>query len=79
MTSARQKKNRNSRRTPIAISTKRNSIGSTLLVTSVNTLSTASATQVQKASLFDQSSDLTTLPSKNHASLEEQLNQHKNY
>ena len=51
MTSARQNKNRNSKWTPTATSTKRNSSGSTPLVTSVNTPSTPSATPVQQASL----------------------------
>ena len=46
-----------------------------LLVTSVNTPSTASATPVQQASHVDQISDLPTLPNKNNASLEEQLKQ----
>ena len=75
MTSSRQNKNRNSRRTPIATSTKRNFTGSMRLATSVNTPSTASATSVQQASLVDQISDLPTLPNKNNASLEEQLKQ----
>ena len=75
MTSARQNKNRNSRRTPTATSTKRNSIGSTPLATSVNTPSTASTTPVQQASLVDQSSDLPTLPNKINTSLEQQLKQ----
>ena len=74
MTPSRQNKNRNSRRTPTATSTKRNFTGSTLLATSVNTASTASATPVQQASHVDQISDLPTLPNKN-ASLEEQLKQ----
>ena len=74
MTPSRQNKNGNSRRTPTATSTKRNFTGSTLLVTSVNTASTASATPVQQASHVDQISDLPTLPNKN-ASLEEQLKQ----
>ena len=74
MTSSRQNKNRNSRRTPTATSTKRNLTGSMLLATSVNTPSTASATPVQQASHVDQISDLPTLPNKN-ASLEEQLKQ----
>ena len=74
MTSSRQNKNRNSRRTPTATSTKRNFTGSMLLVTSINTPSTASATPVQQASHVDQISDLPTLPNKN-ASLEEQLKQ----
>ena len=74
MTSSRQNKNENSRRTPTATSTKRNFTGSTLLATSVNTASTASATPVQQASHVDQISDLPTLPNKN-ASLEEQLKQ----
>ena len=65
MTSSRQNKNSNSRRTPTATSTKRNFTGSTLLVTSVNTPSTASATPVQQASHVDQISDLPTLPNKN--------------
>ena len=76
MTSSRQNKNENSRRTPTATSTKRNFTGSTLLATSVNTASTASATPVQQASHVDQISDLPTLPNKN-ASLEEQLKQHQ--
>ena len=46
-----------------------------LLVTSINTPSTASATPVQQASHVDQISDLPTLPNKNNASLEEQLKQ----
>ena len=75
MTSSRQNKNRNSRRTPTATSTKRNFTGSMLLVTSINTPSTASATPVQQASHVDQISDLPTLPNKNNASLEEQLKQ----
>ena len=75
MTSARQNKNRNSRQTPTATLTKRNSIGSMLLVTLVNTTSTASATPVQQALLLDQSSGLSTLPNKNNASLEEELKQ----
>ena len=74
MTSSRQNKNRNSRRTNTATSTKRNFTGSMLLATSVNTASTASATPVQEASNVDQSSDLPTLPNKN-ASLEQQLKQ----
>ena len=74
MTSSRQNKNRNSRRTPTATSNKRNFTGSTLLATPVNTASTASATPVQQASHVDQISDLPTLPNKN-ASLEEQLKQ----
>ena len=74
MTSSRQNKNRNSRRTPTATSTKRNFTGSMLLATSINTPSTASATPVQQASHVDQISDLPTLPNKN-ASLEEQLKQ----
>ena len=74
MTSSRQNKNRNSRRTPTATSNKRNFTGSTLLTTPVNTASTASATPVQQASHVDQISDLPTLPNKN-ASLEEQLKQ----
>ena len=74
MTSSRQNKNRNSRRTPTATSNKRNFTGSTLLATPVNTTSTASATPVQQASHVDQISDLPTLPNKN-ASLEEQLKQ----
>ena len=65
MTSSRQNKNSNSRLTPTATSTKRNFTGSTLLVTSVNTPSTASATPVQQASHVDQISDLPTLPNKN--------------
>ena len=75
MTSSRQNKNRNSRRTPTATSNKRNFTGSTLLATPVNTASTASATPVQQASHVDQISDLPTLPNKNNASLEEQLKQ----
>ena len=75
MTSSRQNKNRNSRRTPTATSTKRNFTGSMLLVTSINTPSTASATPVQQASHVDQISDLPTLPNKNNASLEEELKQ----
>ena len=75
MTSARQNKNKNSRRTPAATSTKRNFFGFILLATLVNTHSTASATPVQQASLVDQSSDLPTLPNKNNAPLEEQLKQ----
>ena len=75
MTSSRQNKNRNSRRAPIATSTKRNFTGSMRLATSVNTPSTASAMSVQQASLVDQISDLPTLPNKNNASLEEQLKQ----
>ena len=75
MTSSRQNKNRNSRRTPTATSTKRNFTGSMLLATSINTPSTASATPVQQASHVDQISDLPTLPNKNNASLEEQLKQ----
>ena len=75
MTSSRQNKNRNSRRTPTATSTKRNLTGSMLLATSINTPSTASATPVQQASHVDQISDLPTLPNKNNASLEEQLKQ----
>ena len=74
MTSSRQNKNRNSRRTPTATSTKRNLTGSMPLATSINTPSTASATPVQQASHVDQISDLPTLPNKN-ASLEEQLKQ----
>ena len=74
MTSSRQNKNRNSRRTPTATSNKRNFTGSMLLATPVNTASTASATPVQQASHVDQISDLPTLPNKN-ASLEEQLKQ----
>ena len=75
MTSSRQNKNRNSRRTPTATSTKRNFTGSMLLVTSINTPSTASATPVQQASHVDQISDLPTLPNESNASLEEQLKQ----
>ena len=75
MTSSRQNKDRNSRRAPIATSTKRNFTGSMPLSTSVNTPSTASATPVQQASLVDQISDLPTLPNKSNASLEEQLKQ----
>ena len=75
MTSSRQNKNRCSRQTPTATSTKRNSTGSTPLATSVNTPSTASATPVQQASHVDQISDLPTLLNKNNASLEEQLKQ----
>ena len=75
MTSSRQNKNRNSRQTLAATSTKRNFTGSTLLATSVNTPSTASATPVQQASHVDQISNLPTLPNKNNASLEEQLKQ----
>ena len=75
MTSPRQNKNRNPRQIPTATSTKRNSTGSMLLVTSVNTPSTASATPVQQASHVDQISDLPTLPNKNNALLEEQLKQ----
>ena len=75
MTSSRQNKNRNSRRTPTATSTKRNLTGSMLLATSVNTPSTASATPVQQASHVDQISDLPTLPNENNAWLEEQLKQ----
>ena len=74
MTSSRQNKNRNSRRTPTATSNKRNFTGSMLLATPVNTASTASATPVQQASHVDQISDLPTLPNEN-ASLEEQLKQ----
>ena len=75
MASSRQNKNRNSRRTPTATSTKRNFTGSMLLVTSINTPSTASATPVQQASHVDQISDWPTLPNKNNASLKEQLKQ----
>ena len=75
MTSSRQNKHRNSRRAPIATSTKRNFTGSMPLSTSVNTPSTASAMPVQQASLVDQISDLPTLPNKSNASLEEQLKQ----
>ena len=75
MTSSRQNKNRNSRLTPTATSTKRNFTGSTPLATSVNTPSTASATPVQQVSHVDQISDLPTLHNKNNASLEEQLKQ----
>ena len=74
MASSRQSKSRNSKQTPAATSTKRNSTGSTSLATSVNTPSTASVTPVQQASHVDQISDLPTLPNKN-ASLEEQLKQ----
>ena len=75
MTSPRQNKNRNPRQTPTATSSKRNSTGSMLLVTSVNTPSTASATPVQQVSHVDQISDLLTLPNKNNALFEEQLKQ----
>ena len=75
MTSSRQNKNRSSRQTPTATSTKRNSIGPMPLATSVNTPSTASATPVQQASYVDQISDLPTWPNKNNVSLEEQLKQ----
>ena len=75
MTSPRQNKNRNPRQIPTATSTIRNSTGSMLLVTSVNTPSTASATPVQQASHVHQISDLPTLPNKNNALLEEQLKQ----
>ena len=75
MTSARQNKNRNSSQTPTATSTKRNSIRSKWLVTSVNTPPIASATPVQQASLVDMSSDLSTLPNKNNSSLEQHLKQ----
>ena len=75
MTSSRQNKNRNSRRTPTATSTKRNFTGSTPLATSVNTPSTSSGTPVQQASHVAQISDLPTLPNENNASLEEQLKQ----
>ena len=74
MASSRQSKSRNSKQTPAATSTKRNSTGSTSPATSVNTPSTASVTPVQQASHVDQISDLPTLPNKN-ASLEEQLKQ----
>ena len=70
------KKKTNSKWTPTATSTKRNSIGSMLLATSINTPSTASATPVQQTSLVGQSSDLPTLPNKN-PSLEEQLEEQK--
>ena len=74
MTSARQNKGWNSRRNL----TKRNTIGSVPLATSVNTSSTASAISVQQASPVDQSSELpATLPNKNNASLEEQIKQHQ--
>ena len=75
MASSRQSKSRNSKQTPAATSTKRNSTGSTSLATSVNTPSTASVTPVHQASHVDQISDLPTLPNKNNASLEEQLKQ----
>ena len=75
MTSSRQNKNRNSRQTRTATSTKRNISGSTPLVTSVNTPSTASATPVQQASHVDKIFYLPTLPNKNNVSLEEQLKQ----
>ena len=75
MPSSRQNKNRNSRQTPTATFTKKNSMWSTSLATLVNTPSTASATPVQQASHVDQISDLPTLPNKNNASLEEQLKQ----
>ena len=75
MTSSRQNKNRNSRSTPTATSTKRNVTGSTPPATSVNTPSTASATPVQQVSHVDQISDLPTLPNKNNASLEQQKQQ----
>ena len=75
MTSSRQNKHRNSRRAPIATSNKRNFTGSMPLSTSVNTPSTASTMPVQQASLVDQISDLSTLPNKSNASLEEQLKQ----
>ena len=75
MTSSRQNKNRSSRQTPTATSTKRNSIGPMPLATSVNTPSTASATPVQQASYVDQISDLPTWRNKNNISLEEQLKQ----
>ena len=72
---SRQHKNRNSRQTPTATFTKKNSMWSTSLATLVNTPSTASATPVQQASHVDQISDLPTLPNENNASLEEQLKQ----
>ena len=75
MTSSRKNKNRNSRRTPTATSTKRNFTGSMPLATSVNTPSTSSATPVQQASHVAQISDLPTLPNENNPSLEEQLKQ----
>ena len=75
MTSSRQNKNRNSRSTPTATSTKRNVTGSTPPATSVNTPSTASATPVQQVSHVDQISDLPTLPNKNNASLEQHKQQ----
>ena len=75
MASSRQSKSRNSKKTPTATSTKRNSTGSTPLATSVNTPSTASVTPVHQASHVDQGSDLPTLPNKNNASLEVQLKQ----
>ena len=68
-------KNRNSRQTPTATSTKKNSMRSMLLATLVNAPSTASATPVQQASHVDQISDLPTLPNESNASLEEQLKQ----
>ena len=74
MPSSRQK-NRNSRQTPTATSTKKNSMRSMLLATLVNAPSTASATPVQQASHVDQISDLPTLPNESNASLEEQLKQ----
>ena len=75
MTSSRQNKNRNSRRTPTATSTKRNSTGSMPLATSVNTPSTASTTPVQQASHIDHISDLPALTNKDNAALKEQLKQ----
>ena len=75
MTSSRQKKNRNLRRTPTATSTERNFTGCMPLAPSVNTPSTASATPVQQAPHIDQISHLPILLNKNNASLEEQLKQ----
>ena len=74
MTSVRQSENRNSWRTPTVTSAKRNSIASTPLATSVNTPSTASATQFNKDPLLIRFLIYQHIK-KSNASLEEQLKQ----
>ena len=74
MTSVRQSENRNSWRTPAVTSAKRNSNASTLLATSVNTPSTASAIQFNKHPLLTRFLIYQHIK-KSNASLEEQLKQ----
>ena len=74
MTSVRQSENRNSWRTPTVTSAKRNSIASTPLATSVNTPSTASATQFNKHPLLTRFL-IYQHSTKSNASLEKQLKQ----